>query len=84
MSEFTHLNKKGQPGMVDVSRKQVTSRMARASGELYVGHQTMSILQQNQFSTAKGSIIQTAIISGTMAVKKTADLIPFCHQIPGF
>ncbi|MEY2983844.1 MAG: molybdenum cofactor biosynthesis protein, partial [Cyanobacteriota bacterium] len=30
----------------------------------------------------KGPVIQTAIIAGTMAVKKTAELIPFCHTLP--
>jgi cyclic pyranopterin monophosphate synthase len=30
----------------------------------------------------KGPVFATAIIAGTMAVKKTSDLIPFCHPIP--
>jgi cyclic pyranopterin phosphate synthase len=30
----------------------------------------------------KGSLIDCAIIAGTMAVKRTSDLIPFCHPLP--
>ena len=31
---------------------------------------------------AKGSVIDTAIVAGTMAVKRTHELIPFCHPLP--
>src|SRR5690606_9863859 len=36
----------------------------------------------NEIHLKKGPVFQTAIIAGTMAVKKTHEVIPFCHQIP--
>ena len=42
----------------------------------------MAILKEKKFSTKKGGVAQTAIIAATMAVKKTYENIPFCHQIP--
>ena len=33
-------------------------------------------------ATVNRIAIQTAIIAGTMAVKKTSELIPFCHPLP--
>jgi cyclic pyranopterin phosphate synthase len=32
--------------------------------------------------SAKGGIVETAVIAGTMAVKRTHELIPFCHPLP--
>ena len=32
--------------------------------------------------SSKGSIFDVAVIAGTQAAKKTADLIPLCHMIP--
>ena len=39
-------------------------------------------LRASGLRSAKGAIVDTAIIAGTMAVKKTWDLIPFCHPLP--
>jgi len=39
-------------------------------------------LKESGLSTAKGPVIDTAIIAGTMAVKRTHELIPFCHPLP--
>lgn len=80
--DLTHIDKDGMPGMVDVSAKKVTHRIAEASGELIIEKELMDRLVEQGFETSKGSIIQTAIIAGTMAVKKTYETIPFCHQIP--
>ena len=41
----------------------------------------MNLLRNNEIHTKKGPVFQTAIIAGTMAAKKTAELIPFCHPI---
>ena len=68
--------------MVDVSGKAVTSREAVASGKIVVGEAVMQHLKEKGFQSKKGSILQTAIIAGTMSVKKTYEAIPFCHQIP--
>lgn len=68
--------------MVDVSQKQVSSRIAVASGQIITGKEVMDNLAANGFSTKKGSIVQTSIIAATMAVKNTFNTIPLCHQIP--
>ena len=80
--KLTHLDKDGVPGMVDVSHKDVTSRVARASGNIHLGEAIMNRLAKENFNTKKGSIAQIAIIAGTMAVKNTYNTIPLCHQIP--
>ena len=80
--QLTHINKDGQPGMVDVSHKATTIRVASASGKILLGEQIMDSLSKDGFATKKGSIVQTAIIAATMAVKNTYNTIPLCHQIP--
>jgi len=79
---FTHINPDtNYPSMVDVSDKQVTKRIARAQSIVVLGEEIMTHLQGNDIQTKKGPVFQTAIIAGTMAAKKTADLIPLCHPL---
>jgi cyclic pyranopterin phosphate synthase len=79
---FTHINPDtNYPTMVDVSDKQVTKRIARAQSIVVLGEEIMKHLQGNDIQTKKGPVFQTAIIAGTMAAKKTADLIPLCHPL---
>lgn len=80
--ELSHIDKKGDPGMVDVSHKQTTERLASASGDIIMDSHIIKELEYSGFSTKKGSIAQTAIIAATMAVKNTFNTIPLCHQIP--
>ncbi len=79
---LSHINDKGLPQMVDVSEKPITKRVATAQALIILGQEIMDKLEQNDFSLAKGPVLQTAIIAGTMAVKKTAELIPLCHTLP--
>ncbi|MEL6140113.1 MAG: cyclic pyranopterin monophosphate synthase MoaC [Bacteroidota bacterium] len=79
---YSHLDSKEQPGMVDVSEKGTTSRLATAAVTVVLGPDITTELSSNAFTTKKGSIIQTAIIAGTMAAKRTWDTIPLCHNIP--
>ena len=81
MTDFSHINKKQQPGMVNVTSKKVTRRKAIAKAIIELPADVMKKLLELNFNTAKGSIIQTAIIAGIMAAKKTGDLIPLCHPI---
>ena len=78
--ELSHINEKGDPKMVNVTQKKVTERMAVAKAIVHLGADVMSKLANEGFNSPKGAIIQTAIIAGNMAVKKTADLIPLCHH----
>ncbi|MCJ8209077.1 cyclic pyranopterin monophosphate synthase MoaC [Mucilaginibacter sp. RS28] len=83
MKNFSHIDDdSNQPRMVDVSDKAVTRRTAIATAIISLGKQVMLGLKQGELHTKKGPVFQTAIIAGTMAVKKTAELIPFCHPLP--
>lgn len=80
--KLSHIDDEGKPGMVDVSHKLTTARVASASGKIEVGTEVMKVLSKDGYQTKKGSIAQIAIIAGTMAVKNTYNTIPLCHQIP--
>ncbi len=68
--------------MVDVSGKTATRRKARACAEVVVGKEIMKLLEHDELLTKKGPVFQTAILSGIMAAKKTAEIIPLCHPLP--
>jgi len=79
---FTHIDPSSDfPAMVDVSNKEITRRMARAQSIVIVGEEIAGLLQGDDIHTKKGPVFQTAIIAGTMAAKRTADLIPLCHPL---
>jgi cyclic pyranopterin phosphate synthase len=79
--EFTHIDKDQRPTMVDVSDKTVTERIAIAESFVNLGPEIMSAFAEADWSCKKGPILDTAIIAGTMAAKKTSELIPFCHPL---
>jgi len=79
---FSHLTPDGRPQMVDVGDKAVTTRVAVAEATVILGEDIMAELAGSEFNTKKGSIIQTAVLAGTMAVKQTWATIPLCHAIP--
>ncbi|RXK49907.1 cyclic pyranopterin monophosphate synthase MoaC [Aquirufa rosea] len=79
--EFSHLDAQNQPGMVDVGAKNTTLREAKAQSIIYLGADIVQHFEAAGWQNKKGSILQTAIIAGTMAAKKTGDLIPLCHPL---
>ena len=79
--KLSHIDDSGNATMVDVSDKQATARVAIATGKVLFPDAVFKTLADQEFLGKKGSIIQTAIIAGIQAVKKTSDLIPLCHQI---
>ena len=81
MSELSHVNETGDPAMVDVSGKKLSVRVAVAESRVELGQEIISLLQNSEIHTKKGPVFQTAIIAGTMAAKKTPELIPFCHPV---
>ena len=81
MKEFTHLDDKNQPKMVNVGNKKVTKRIAIAKAEMFLGVEIISLFTEVELTTKKGPVFQTAIIAGIQAVKKTSDLIPMCHPL---
>ena len=79
--DLTHIDSKGNPGMVDVSGKNITTRYAEARAVVEIGSEIINLLQDGEIKTKKGSVFQTAIIAGTGGAKNTSNLIPFCHPI---
>jgi cyclic pyranopterin phosphate synthase len=68
--------------MVDVGDKTATERRAHARTIVQLPPEVLEKLVDGDIQSAKGPVFQTAIIAGTMAVKKTSELIPFCHPLP--
>ncbi len=81
-SKLTHLDPAGRPAMVDVSAKAITARTALAATRVRFPAAVADALRAQGMSSAKGPVVDTAIIAGTMAVKRTHELIPFCHPLP--
>ena len=81
-SKLTHLDLRGLPAMVDVSAKAVTARDATAECRVRFPGAVANELRAAGLKSKKGGIVETAIIAGTLAVKRTPELIPFCHPLP--
>ncbi len=79
MNEFSHLDKHGNVKMVDVTDKVTTARMAKAEGKITMLPETISAIQND--ALPKGNVLTTAKIVGIHAAKKTAEMIPMCHQL---
>jgi cyclic pyranopterin phosphate synthase len=79
---LNHVDENNRPTMVDVTLKTPTKRIAKAQSKIQLPMSLSSSLENNEIILKKGPVFQTAIISGTMAVKKTHEMIPFCHSIP--
>ena len=76
---FSHLKNKKEVQMVDISKKKSTSREARAVAIVKFSSKTFKKIVSDD--SPKGSIFNTAILAGTLAAKKTHELIPLCHNI---
>jgi cyclic pyranopterin phosphate synthase len=81
-AKLSHVDAAGRPAMVDVSGKPATAREAVAECLVRFPPAVGAQLQAAGMRTAKGAVLDTAIIAGTMAVKRTHELIPFCHPLP--
>jgi len=77
--KLTHINEKHNPKMVDVGEKDITKRVAVASGKIRMKKETLNAILEEK--TKKGAVLQTAIIAAIMGSKKTSELIPMCHNI---
>ncbi len=81
-TRLTHVDSDGRPRMVDVGAKSITRREATAEVRVVFPADVAAAVREHGLRSAKGPIIDTAIIAGTMAVKRTHELIPFCHPLP--
>lgn len=78
---LSHLDASNRPRMVDVGAKAVTRRVAVAEAVLRFPRQVADALREGGMRSKKGPVIDTAIVAGTMAAKRTHELIPFCHPL---
>jgi len=79
-SPLTHFDAQGQAHMVDVGAKDVTHRVARATGLIRMLPATLALITAG--TAKKGDVLGVARIAAIQAAKRTADLIPLCHPLP--
>jgi len=79
MTDLTHFDESGRARMVDISAKDVTTRIAIASGEIHMQPETLEHIQQGRMK--KGDVLTVADVAAVMGAKKTPELIPMCHPL---
>jgi len=79
---LTHLDEHGRPAMVDVTEKTPTRRTARAQAVVKLPPEARELFRDGEIHSKKGPVFHTAVLTGTMAAKKTSDLLPLCHPLP--
>src|SRR5689334_11801538 len=77
---LTHLSKRGEARMVDVSPKKPTERVAVAEGRVRMRPKTLALVRRGD--AVKGDVLAAARLAGIMAAKRTHQLIPLCHPLP--
>ena len=77
--KLSHIKSNGEARMVDVSKKNATTRTAKASCKIKLNEESYNLLLEN--NSKKGNVFAVAKVAGIMAAKKTDELIPLCHQI---
>ncbi len=77
--EFSHIDQ-SKVRMVDISGKSNLTRIAIAEGRIKLKKNTIAAIVNNEI--AKGNVLATANIAAVLAIKKTSELIPMCHNIP--
>lgn len=76
---LSHVDKKGNAKIVDISNKKISQRLAIASGKITLNDEIINQIYSK--NNKKGDIFTVAKIAGIMAAKKTSELIPLCHPI---
>jgi cyclic pyranopterin monophosphate synthase len=79
-SKLSHLDRRGEAHMVDVSAKAETEREAVAEGRVIMTTKTLDLVLAG--NAKKGDVLGAARIAGIMAAKRTHQLIPLCHPLP--
>lgn len=77
--KLSHLDQEGRARMVDVSGKPTTARSAVAAGSIRMSEEAFRLVRDQ--AVAKGDVLGVAQVAGTMAAKRTAELIPLCHPL---
>lgn len=81
MSDFSHIDERNRPTMVNVGGKAATDRAATARAIVALPAEVVARLEEGELAVKKGPVFETAILAGVMAAKKTSELIPLCHPI---
>jgi cyclic pyranopterin monophosphate synthase len=76
---LSHLDGAGRPQMVDVTDKPATARAAVAEGAIQMSREAFQLVAEG--GVAKGNVLAVSEIAGTLAAKRTAELIPLCHPL---
>jgi len=76
---LTHINKKGEAEMVDISSKKIVHREASASGKIYLKPETLELIRSDRIG--KGDVLSVAKVAGISGGKMTSSLIPLSHNI---
>ncbi|MDA1338714.1 MAG: cyclic pyranopterin monophosphate synthase MoaC [Candidatus Pelagibacter sp.] len=76
---LTHIDANGNAQMVDITEKNITHRLAIASGMITMQQATLKLIQKQGHK--KGDVLTVAKIAGIQAAKNTSGLIPLCHPI---
>ena len=76
---LTHVDKKGNARMVDISSKKDTKRTAEAKGSIQLTPKIIQSILKD--INKKGDVLTVAKIAGIQGSKKTSELIPLCHNI---
>ena len=76
---LTHFNEEGRARMVDVGGKDVTERVAVATGDVCMRPETLRLIEEGQIK--KGDVLAVAQVAGIMGAKKTSDIVPMCHPL---
>lgn len=76
---LSHLDAAGRARMVDVGDKPVTARTAVAEGAIRMSVAACRLVADQ--ALPKGEVLATSEVAGTMAAKRTAELIPLCHPL---
>jgi cyclic pyranopterin phosphate synthase len=77
---LTHIDRRGEARMVDVSAKPQTERVAVAEGKVIMRTETLDLVVAG--NAMKGDVLGAARLAGIMAAKRTHGLIPLCHPLP--
>ena len=77
--KLSHLDQAGRARMVDVSAKPITVRTAIAVGSIRMSREAYRLVADE--AVAKGDVLAVSEVAGTLAAKRTAELIPLCHPL---
>jgi cyclic pyranopterin phosphate synthase len=77
--KLSHLDQTGRARMVDVAGKPISVRTAVAAGAIRMSSEAFRLVADQ--AVAKGDVLAVSEVAGTLAAKRTAELIPLCHPL---